>query len=132
MKKHLKRFVIVLLHLACTLGVQYCLLCILLADDLSIRAPYLRYLTLSVLICAADFTAGCFLLKGHGMRRFTYMAMQLWDLLLTSPMIVLAALGLVSGGDGTGFGIAVLLTELFLIIERSASYVLFDPKRIEQ
>ena len=127
--KHLKRFALFLLHLAATLSVQYCLLCILLADGAEGSGPYFRFLLLAAGICLVDFAAGCFLLKGHDMRRLPYMALQLWDLLLVSPMIVLAVLALVSGSEGTGYGIAVLAMDLFLIVERSTSYVLFDPER---
>ena len=124
--KHVKRFALFLLHLVCTVLVQVCLLRILLEEA---ATPYLRFLLPAVGFCVLDFAVACFLLKGHQTNRYGYMALQLWDLLLVSPMILLAVLGLISGEEGTGFGIAVILTELLLIVERSTSYVLFDPRR---
>ena len=126
--KVLKPILLFFLQLVCTLAVQYLLLQLILREE-NLTGDYLRCILFSALLCLADFVGSCLLLKGNSLGGYPLMALQFWDILLCSPIFLLAVVGLIYGGDGTGFGLTALILELLLVIERSPSYVLFDPKR---
>jgi hypothetical protein len=127
--KILKGILLFLLQLICTLAIQYMLLRLVLAEENPSAGVYLRTVLLCLLFSLADFAGSCFLLKGHSRSRYVNMILQFWDILLCSPFFLLAVVGLISGGTGIGFGLCGLGLELLLVIERSTSYVLFDPGR---
>lgn len=126
--KVLKPILLFFLQLVCTLAVQYLLLQMILREE-NLAGDYLRCIFFSLLVCLVDFVGSCLLLKGNSRGGYPFMALQFWDILLCSPIFLLAVVGLIFGGAGTGFGLTALFLELLLIIERSTSYVLFDPKR---
>ena len=126
--KVLKPILLFFLQLLCTLAVQYLLLQMILREE-NLAGDYLRCILFSLLVCLADFVGSCLLLKGNALRGYPFMALQFWDILLCSPIFLLAVVGLIFGGAGTGFGLTAIFLELLIIIERSTTYVLFDPKR---
>lgn len=127
--KAAKGFLLLILHLLCTLAVQYVLLRLMLLEKSLNFGLGLRCVLLCLAVCMADLTGSAFLLRGNRMKRYGYIALQFWDLLLMSPVFLLALVGLFSGGDGTGYGILALCLELLLVVERSTTFVLFDPSR---
>lgn len=124
-----KGILLFLLQLLCTLAVQFFLLRLILSERELSTGDYLLCALFSVLFCAADFVGSCLLLKGHSLRHTGNLALQFWDILFCSPFFLLAVVGLLSGGEGSRFGLTALALELLLVIERSTSYVLFDPGR---
>ncbi len=126
---HLKRILLILLHLFCTAGIQLILLRLLLGASEPALGSYLGSILLSVLLCVLDLVLSMLLLRKNRMNRPFYIALQFWDILLISPVVLLAVFGLISGGEGAGFGTAALFLDLLLILERSTSFVLRDPER---
>ena len=126
--RRLKLIFLLLLHLACTLLVQLVLFRLLLRENDPGFWPLMGQVLPALLACFADLILSCFLLKGICIGRTPYILLQFWDLILLCPVLVLAFFGLLSEGEGVRFGIGVLTLDLLLIIERSVSFVLFDPQ----
>ena len=124
--KILKRFLLFLLHTGCTIGVQLFFLSVLLHLG---EESMVRKILPAVALCLLDLAASCFLLRGNDLGRVPNLILSFWDLLLVSPLFLVAAVSLLSGAEGAAFGTAVLLTDLLLILQRSTTYVLFDPAR---
>ena len=118
--KTLKTFLLVLLHLICTLTVQVFLLRRVLLE----QEPLLRCVLFSLTACVLDLVLGRLLTKGKAASHWGWTLLHFWDLFLMIPVLLLAFLGLASGGEGSAFGAAVICLELLLIVERSVCYVL--------
>ena len=127
--KHLKLLLLFFLHLACTLLVQILLFRHLLGEGSGFWTS-ICCLSFSLAACLADLIFSCLLLKGTTFRRTFFILLQFWDLLLICPLLVMAFLSFLSE-VGLRFGLITLISDLLLIIERSASFVFFDPQRVQ-
>ena len=120
---HIKRFLVVLLHLGCTAAVQALLMHLWFSlEDPGFPAAA-SGLLLILLLCPADLVLTLRLLRGDALGRFPRALLHFWDLVLLLPLLTAAFLGFVSGGSGAAFGSAVVISDLVLILERSAAYV---------
>jgi hypothetical protein len=126
-----KSLLLTALHLAITLGSQAIILRLLLGDGAIGGGRGLTAFGMTLLLCAADLIGSCFLLRGHGMRRLRFLALHFWDLILISPLLLLVILSLFSGQEGRSFALTALAGDLLLIVNRSSSFVFFDPTRRE-
>lgn len=126
--RFLKLFLLSLLHLVCTLLVQFLLFQLLQKNESSFWVRFLSLLP-GILVCFADLIISCLLLKRSHIGRTPFILLQFWDILLICPLLVIAFFGLFSEGGGFFFSVAAMVLDLLLIIERSTSFVLFDPQR---
>lgn len=126
--KAINRILLFLLHFGATVGVQICLFQMMLRSTDTSSGIGLGLILLAVGTCLADLALSMILLKGHDLGRYAGIFLQFWDLLLISPLFMLGIVSLFSGKTGAAFGTAVLLIDLLLIVERSVSFVLRNPK----
>lgn len=127
--KHLKLLLLLLVHLCCTVMIQFLLLRLLLRENDPGHLGIVRFALYALSSCLADLIVSCFLLKGIRIGRKPYILVQFWDLSLICPVLVIAFLGLFSDSLGLRFSLIALLFDLMLIIERSTCFVLYDPRR---